>query len=230
MRGDLTTCEQLAEQAASAAPEYFALESAYAGVYCVLRVEQGRTVEMLDAARAYVDTMPTIPAWRAGLSVLLAHSGMLDAARKEASLVIEHGGLDHRNEHFLFLAGALAETVSVLDDPALATCVADALAGLEHHWVILGEGFAVWTHVSRSLGVAARARRRLDESEDLLRQSVAEHERAGAQALLARSLYELARTLALTGRRGEVDELLRSASAIAASTGQIGLVAQISAA
>ncbi len=227
-RGEFDAVELGIGEAAAVAPELFPTVQAFAGVLCVLRVEQGRTAEMVDAGRIFVDSLPHVAAWRAGLSVLLAESGRLDEAREEAERVAANDfSAVPRDQDWMFCMGVLGETISVLDDAGLAAALWGQLSGFVDRFVVLGDGYAVWTCVERTLGVLARAMRKLDVAEEHLRGSVVAHERIKAPPLLARSQYELARVLALKGDGREAGELAASARATAVRLGQAGLIASL---
>ena len=192
---------------------------------CVLAVERGRAHELVPIGEDFVAQYPHVAAWRAGFACLLANAGMVDEARVQFETVAA-GGLDtiRRDQNFLFCFAALAETASIVGAIPTARAVYEALVPYRDHWVVLGDGFVVWTHVERALGVFARSMGDLADSEEHLRRALAFHRDAESAALVARTEYELARTLLLLHRLDEARDLFGAARTVAARLGQVTLV------
>jgi hypothetical protein len=225
MSGDFARVEALVEEAAAISPEQFAVVQAFAGMLCVLRVEQGRAEEMIDVARQFVAEFEHVPAWRAGFAVLLAEAGAVAEARVEIDAVLA-GGLDRvrRDQNWMFCMAALAEACARLDDPVRAAPVYDVLLPFDGRFVVLGDGYAVWCAVAKSLGILARAAGRFETARVHLEAALAAHTAAGADALAARTEAELVTVLGALGLAGEAEVRRVSASAAAARMGQVGLV------
>jgi DNA-binding SARP family transcriptional activator len=226
MHGAFTEAETLIGDAAAISPEQFAAIQAFAGTICVLRVEQGRAREMVDVARQFVSEFPHVPAWRAGLSVLLAEAGEADEARAEVDGILAAGlGTIRRDQNWAFCIAALAETCGRLDDGERAAPVYEQLLPFDGRFIVLGDGYAVWCAVAKSLGILARAGRQFDIARAHLEAALAAHRAAGADALIARTEAELATVLAATGYEREAAEHRLAAVESAARTGQQGVLA-----
>ena len=225
MVGDFDECERLMAEAAIVAPEIFGWEQAYAGVMCVLAVERDRTTELLPIGEDFVAQYPQIHAWRAGLACLLANAGRPDAARTRFDETVAAGlDLIRRDQNFLFCFAALAETASIVGALPTARAVYDALLPYRDHWVVLGDGFVVWSHVERLLGVFARSMGDLERSEEHLRRALGLHRAASATALVTRTEFELGRTLLLQGHDADAARLFDEARVVAERLGQAGLL------
>ena len=82
----------------------------------------GTRREVLDAGRDFVALYPQVPAWRAGLSVILSETGLYEEAREQlAALTVNGLGTLRRDQEWLFLMGAVAETCSSIGAADVAT-------------------------------------------------------------------------------------------------------------
>jgi DNA-binding SARP family transcriptional activator len=228
MSGDFARVEALLGEAAAISPEQFAVVQAFAGMLCVLRVEQGRAEEMVDVARQFVAEFEHVPAWRAGFAVLLAEAGAVAEARFEIDAVLGTGlGRVRRDQNWTFCMAALAEACARLDDATRAAPVYDELLPFDGRFVVLGDGYAVWCAVAKSLGILARAAGRFETARAHLEAALVAHRAAGADALTARTEVELATVLEALGLEREASELRVSASAAARRMGQAGLLQKL---
>jgi hypothetical protein len=179
---------------------------------------------MVDVARQFVSEFPHVSAWRAGLSVLLAEAGEADEARAEVDRILAAGlGAVRRDQNWAFCIAALAETCGRLDDGERAAPIYEQLLPFDGRFVVLGDGYAVWCAVAKSLGILARAGRRFDAARVHLEAALAAHRAAGAAALVARTQAELATVLAATGCEREAAEHRLAAVGSAARMGQHGV-------
>ncbi len=87
-RGEFDETERLIADGMTEAPEVFGYAiQGFAGQLCTLQIEQGRAAEVLDAGRDFVAQYPQVPAWRAGLSVILAELGLNEEAHEQLVLL-----------------------------------------------------------------------------------------------------------------------------------------------
>jgi DNA-binding SARP family transcriptional activator len=230
VRGEFEETERLIGEGMSVAPEVFGYAmQGFAGQLCTLRIEQGRAAEVLDAGRNFVAQYPQVPAWRAGLSVILAELGLNDEAREQLAALAGAGLAGIRqDQEWLFLLGAVAETCSSIDAPEYATECYELLAPFADRCIVLGDGYVLWCSVEKSLGLLARTLGRAGDACAHLERALSVHERLGAPPLVARSNFELARALHAAGAgRAAVTGRLELARQEAASLGQYGLLRRI---
>jgi DNA-binding SARP family transcriptional activator/tetratricopeptide (TPR) repeat protein len=229
-RGAFDETERLIDEGMNVAPEVFqhAIQG-FAGQLCTLRIEQGRAAEMLDAGRDFVAQYPQVPAWRAGLSVILAELGLYDEARDQVAELAARG-LDalRRDQEWLFLMGALAETCSALGDAAVATECYELLAPFADRCIVLGDGYVLWCSAEKSLGILALAAGRSDLACRHLDQALTVHRSIDARPLVARTQFEHARALLASNiDAAKVAERLSDARRLSTQLGQYGLVRAI---
>ncbi|MGA2210814.1 MAG: BTAD domain-containing putative transcriptional regulator [Acidimicrobiales bacterium] len=226
-RGDFEKTERLLAEGMNVAPEVFGYAiQGFAGQLCTLRIEQGRAAEVLDAGRSFVAQYPQVPAWRAGLSVILAELGLHEEAREQIG-VLTAGGLEavRQDQEWLFLMGALAETCSVVGLPDIAAQCYEMLAPFADRCIVLGDGYVLWCSVEKSLGLLARVLGRADDACCHLERALAVHHALDSAPLVARARFELARALDAAGADpAAVTSQLESARRGATRLGQFGLL------
>ncbi|HXW35834.1 MAG TPA: BTAD domain-containing putative transcriptional regulator, partial [Acidimicrobiales bacterium] len=98
-RGAFDETERLIGEGMNLAPEVFGYAiQGFAGQLCTLRIEQGRAAEVLDAGRNFVTQYPQVPAWRAGLSVILAELELRAEAHEQLAILGANGLDAHRHD------------------------------------------------------------------------------------------------------------------------------------
>jgi DNA-binding SARP family transcriptional activator/ABC-type transporter Mla MlaB component len=226
-RGDFEETERLLAEGMNVAPEVFGYAvQGFAGQLCTLRIEQGRAAEVLDAGRSFVAQYPQVPAWRAGLSVILAELGLHEEAREQIG-VLTAGGLSavRQDQEWLFLMGALAETCSVVGLPDVAAQCYEMLTPFADRCIVLGDGYVLWCSVEKSLGLLARVLGRADDACRHLERALAVHRALDSPPLVSRASFELARALHVAGSDpAVVTSQLESARHQATRLGQFGLL------
>ncbi len=170
-----------------------------------------------------------MPAWRAGLSVILTELGLYDEAREQVA-VLTVDGLDalRRDQDWLFLMGALAETCSALGDATAATECYELLAPFSDRCIVLGDGYVLWCSAEKSLGILALVAGRSDLACSHLERALAVHRSIDARPLVARTQFELARASFASGCDARaVAARLGDARRLSTRLGQYGLVRAI---
>jgi tetratricopeptide (TPR) repeat protein len=131
----------------------------------------------------------------------------------------------------LFVLFSVGESVAFIGSPALAARVSEIVAPYAKQYMMLGMTQMHWQGpVVRLLALLAARCERWDESVAHFDDALARLRRLGARSLLARTEYELARTLLARGaqgtstERGRARSLLDSASRTATELGLTGLV------
>ena len=229
-RGAFDETERLIGEGMSVAPEVFGYAiQGFAGQLCTLRIEQGRAAEVLDAGRDFVAQYPQVPAWRAGLSVILAELGLVDEAREQLA-VLAVDGLDafRPDQEWLFLMGAIAETCSTIGATDIAAECYELLAPFADRCIVLGDGYVLWCSAEKSLGILARTVGRALDACRHLDRALAVHRSLGAHPLVARTAFEYARALhEANADPAVVTQQLTNARRQATQLGQFGLLRSI---
>jgi len=229
-RGDFEETERLIGEGMNVAPEVFGYAiQGFAGQLCTLRIEQGRAAEVLDFGRDFVEQYPQVPAWRAGLSVILAELGLKSEAREQLVILRGHG-LERirQDQEWLFLMGAIAETCSMIDDPDIAAECYQLLAPFADRCIVLGDGYVLWFSVEKSLGILALTTGRATIARGHLERALGVHSTLGALPLVSRTHFELARTFYEAGDEPSVvTKRLELARHLATGLGQYGLLRSI---
>jgi DNA-binding SARP family transcriptional activator len=229
-RGEFGETERLIEEGMSVAPEVFGYAiQGFAGQLCTLRIEQGRAAEVLDAGRDFVAQYPQVPAWRAGLSVILGELGLDEEAREQVTILTGTGLCEiRRDQEWLFLMGALAETCSLIGARDVAAECYELLTPFADRCIVLGDGYVLWCSVEKSLGLLAHTIGRAEVACGHLERALAVHRELGAPPLVARTSFELARALHFAGAGSEaVARRLEFARDEAAALGQYGLLRRV---
>jgi len=226
-RGEFDETERLIADGMNVAPEVFGYAiQGFAGQLCTVRIEQGRAAEVLDAGRDFVAQYPQVPAWRAGLSVILAELGLNEEAREQLAALAGAGlaGI-RRDQEWLFLMGAVAETCSLIGAGDVAAECYELLAPFADRCIVLGDGYVLWCSVEKSLGLLARTLGRAEDACSHLERALAVHRRLEAPPLVARTSFELARALHAAGAEPvAVTGPLELARQEATRLGQYGLL------
>ena len=197
LAGEFDETERLITEGMHVAPEVFGYAiQGFAGQLCTLRIEQGRAAEVLDAGRNFVAQYPQVPAWRAGLSVILAELGLDDEAGEQLA-ILTGGGLAgiRRDQEWLFLMGAVAETCSLIGARDVAAECYELLTPFSDRCIVLGDGYVLWCSVEKSLGILARTLRCAEVSCRQSRTGAVRAPQTGRAATRRATNLELARAL-----------------------------------
>jgi len=191
-------------------------------MYPALR-EQGRLGDLEGPTRRAVAEFPATVAWRAGLAQLVCELGKLDAAREQVEVLAEDGfqALAVEGTGHYGLVGT-AEVVARLDERAHAQRLLDLMqpvAGLGTH---LGP-WAYHGAVDRYLGLLAATLDRLDEAVAHYEAALEIHSRMGARPWLARTRYDLARTLLARAGPGDRERAASELNQALDAANEIGM-------
>jgi tetratricopeptide (TPR) repeat protein len=128
----------------------------------------------------------------------------------------------------LFAIFSVGETIAFIGSPALAAQMSEIVAPFADQYMMLGMTQMHWQGpVTRLLALLAGRRERWEEALSYFEDAMARCRRLGARPYLARTEYELARTLidrGVAGDRTRVRSLLDSAHQTATELGMPGLV------
>ncbi len=199
------------------------------GVHLTLvRIEQGRANEVLDAIRDYAARYPLILGWRVLHARALASAGNMKAAEAEyRSLKARDFALPNDLNWMVSMAW-LSELCHALGDRTAAEILYERLAPYADRLVVIGYGIACLGSVERFLGLLSVARGRPDDARRHLEAAVEVNRRLSAALPLAHALHDLGSLLSDSGNetaagRGHLDE----AQSLARSRNLTALVSTI---
>ena len=181
---------------------------------CIAWWDRGRLGDVISFLRPYVDELPAIPTFRAGLAFAFCEEGRLDEGREHFELLAS-GGFDLPLD-WAWSTGMtlLAETCAILRDEERAQILYEQLLPYARQLVVVGMGQFCLGSVQRSLAILAAATRRWDDAEGHFEEALAVNQHVGARTFLART--ERARATMLLDRNQPDDadragELIRRA-------------------
>ncbi|MFN8159487.1 MAG: BTAD domain-containing putative transcriptional regulator [Solirubrobacterales bacterium] len=195
----------------------------------LLRLEQGRLREMEEPLRNLIARFEA-PIWHALLALVLLGEDRVGEARAELERALAIGWDDPSTADSL-ATGALATPAAVaFADRETIAWLRERLGPHRAAVAVGGEAAVFLGPVSHHLGALAAAEGDHATAIELLAEAVAVNERAGALPWLARSRYELARSLAARGKAGDAKRatsLLSDAERTAEELGMADLLGQI---
>jgi DNA-binding CsgD family transcriptional regulator len=176
---------------------------------------QGRLPELMPVFRQFLESGAPGGMWRPGLALLYCELGASDKAREilENLSVGEFSGIEHDAIRIASMA-YLAEVCVWLGEKAHAPTLFAILSPYTGRNIVFGAHTASFGAADRLLGMLAALMERLDLAERHLEAAIALDERSGGRPWLARSRFELARTLVRRGIAGDsdrADSLLKAA-------------------
>jgi DNA-binding SARP family transcriptional activator len=219
LAGQFDEGEQLAQEALALGMQ---TEMAYpapvfGGQIAVLRTLQGRAGEIEAPVRSLIESMPEVPAWRAGLAFALVEAGRLDEVPAVVAEVPPPEAVP-RDMFFTVHMASMAEVFAALGDKERGQVIYDALLPLADNNVVLALGASCWGSVAHYLGVLATCLGRIDDADAHFQKALDRNGRMGAWPLVARTQVAYARMLLdrdQPGDREHADSLLDAAEEIA---------------
>jgi hypothetical protein len=217
MEGRLDESESLATEAAAIGrraqdantPLFFAV------ILVTLRGLQGRTAEVLERVRTFIEEYPFIKSWHATLAKLYIDVDRLDDARRELDGLATHDFVDHpRDGAFVVGMALLSQVVRRLKDESRARLLYDLLLPFADRNVIIGTSAVYYGPMRRHLGLLTATLSRWEESEAHFDASMARCRAMHAPPFLAYNQLECAAMLlesGAPGKRAKATRLLREA-------------------
>ncbi len=196
-----------------------------------LRVEQGRSAEVIPVVEASIKKYPRIPGNRAILAYVYAHEDRPEDARRELECVTANhfAGLP-RDGSWIVVLSALSWVCWYVRHEALAAEMYPLLLPYAHRNIVTGNAAIGCGSVWRPLGLLAATVSRWDDAVHHFELAIAMNGRMGARGLQAGCKQELARTLLARGAEADRERaaiLIREALATAVECGCDGLVRRI---
>ena len=234
LAGDIAEAERLAFetlQLGQAADDFASLQIFGAQMFSIRR-EQGRLEEFEGLVRGMVDDFPAVPAWRAGLAVVLAELGKHDDARSVLHELCGEGlaGIP-RDNAWSASVSLVGDAAFLVDDAVHAAAVLDALAPHVDRFVAVGQA-ECFGSVARHLGQAAATCGRYDEAVGYFERGIAADTGMGAIRMVLRGRWGLARTLLRRdgpGDRQRARELVAESVPLAERLGLTSLAGRLGA-
>jgi hypothetical protein len=154
---------------------------------CIAWWDQSRLGEVINFLRPYVDQVPAIPTFRAGLALAYCEEGRIDEGREHFELLAS-GGFDlPLDSAWSTGMTLLADACTFLGDQARANMLYDRLLPFGHQLVVVGVGQFCLGSVSRSLAVLAAATRQWDDAERHFKEALTVNQRIGARTFVVRT-------------------------------------------
>ena len=195
-----------------------------------VRLEQGRSGEILPALREQTRRFPDAPAWRAGLARVLLASGHEDEAAQELSRLAKRHFLDvPRDRGWLPTLAFAAEVAYGVSNASAAAPLAALLEPYASLAVVVGSGLVYSGPVSHHLGLVAAAQSHWDCALDWFDAALAAEAACGARIWEARTRAACASALlhrAAEGDRARAATLLIGVQATARALALTGLAAE----
>lgn len=235
LAGRFDEMEQLAEDGMSVGEvaHPFAARLAFRAQLALLRREQGRTAETIDALRQMAAAAPGMPVWRCALASGLAAVGDLAGARVELDRLVGTDGASLPRD-FLWLFGMthLARACAAVADTERAGVVYDLLAPHAGRVAVAQHGVLCDGAIDRALGLLAFARGESAVARRHWERALALDRRLGATIFVTATQVDLAVLLRAEAGADAVQrarDLLAAAASEADRIGQVALVARIAA-
>ena len=195
-----------------------------------LRRAQGRCEEVEGPVRALIDENPTIPGWRAGLGMLLTELDREAEVREQFEWLAadDFAALVPDLSYTLNLALA-TESCAYLHDADRAQWLYSAFLPYAERNIVVGIGWASIGAAARYLGLLATTMEQWDDAAAHFEAALEMNQRMGARPWVARTAYDHARMLTMSGRNGRIDELLALAGELANDIGMPVLAQRVAA-
>jgi tetratricopeptide (TPR) repeat protein len=226
LKGDFAECERLGKEALGIAQKIQSVAALlFVGVQMsVVRVEQGRAEEQLEATMRNLEQFPMIPGNRAILAYLYAHLDRTeDASRTMREMTANDFAALPRDGSWIVVLSALSYVCWIVRDAQTAEQIYPRLLPYHGRNIVSGNSGVGVGSVWRPLGLLAASMGRWSEAISHFEAAIAMNEsmgarpaKAGAQVDLAESLYERN----MPGDRSRAAELLDVAAAQAEELGQ----------
>ena len=180
----------------------------------ILAWQRGDTTALVEPTLDILTRVPDLPAWHSALALVLALGGRREEARAELREVTRRfDDLAFSSTWTAALIG-FAEVARLLDEPAAAPRLYDALAAYADRISVISLSLSEMGPISRALGVLAGLNRDFTVAEEHLLDALATSARIESPPHATRSRVDLARLLLERRDDGDVErprELLDTA-------------------
>jgi hypothetical protein len=217
MEGRLAEAESLATEAAAIGrraqdantPLFFSV------LIVTIRGLQGRSAEVLERVRTFIEAYPFIKSWRATLTKLYMDVDRTDDARREMDELAAHDFVDHpRDGAFVVGMALLSQAATWLKDQPRARLLYDLLLPFAERNVVIGTSAVYYGPMARHLGLLAGTLSRWEDAEAHFNAAMDRCREIDAPPFLAYSQLECAAMLLesrVSSKRARAAGLLQEA-------------------
>ena len=172
---------------------------------CIAWWDQGRLRDVINFLRPYVEQLPAIPTFRAGLAFAYCEEGRLDEGREQFELLAS-GGFDLPLD-WAWSTGMtlLGDACSVLGDEERANMLYEQFLPFSRQLVVVGIGQFCLGSVWRSLAILAATAQRWDVAESHFEQALAVNQRIDARTFVVRTQRAYAAMLLDRNQPGDAE-------------------------
>jgi class 3 adenylate cyclase/tetratricopeptide (TPR) repeat protein len=161
-------------------------KQAYISQLSVIRRDQGRHAELIEALRGFADTLAHLPVWRVILAGLYCETDQLEQARAQTDRLAECGTIS-LDWTWASVVMSLAQVCSDLDDRKLASLYYPQVRSVADQVGVTGIGLVCYGSLALPCGQLAACLDRWGEAERSFNQAVEMNARIGARPYLVRS-------------------------------------------
>jgi len=176
----------------------------------IVRLNQGRIVELMEATKQQLERYPMIPGNRAVLAYIYVHMHRGDEARALLDTLAANEFRDLGwDGSYIMVLSSLAYVVNFLEDAHRARLLYERLLPFRGRMIVSGNSAIGFGSVGRPLGLLAATMSRWDEAVGHFEEAVATNARLNARPFLAGVLREYARALIARGGPGDPEYAAR---------------------
>jgi DNA-binding SARP family transcriptional activator/DNA polymerase III delta prime subunit len=227
LEGRLEDCERRAQDGLALALEGYdeSAAQAFGAQILMVRREQGRLEEVVEAIQGFADRYPELAVWRCTLAWVYAELGWRAEARQELETLARNDFSDlPRDGLWLMCISELALVAVYLGDARRAEALYELLLPYARRCAVvlaaLSEG-----SVSRILGLLAMTTSRFEEATRHFEDALEMNSRIGSALWVAHTRREYAQMLLERGRPGDRDKASELLEEALATADELGLVA-----
>jgi class 3 adenylate cyclase len=193
-----------------------------------IRREQGRLEELAEGIRAYVESLPAVPAWRTALAFNYAERGLDADTRTEFEILAKDDFVAFpRDANWPIAMALLTETCAYLRDTERASLLYDELAPSANRCIIVGACVDGYGASHRLLGRLAGVLGRWDDAERHFEDALEMNARMGSHRWLGWTQFQYAELLGQRSAPGDREKALRLLSEAIDIGGPLGLKALV---
>jgi tetratricopeptide (TPR) repeat protein len=190
----------------------------------VVRREQGRLDELVEATQSFVARYPQFPGWRCGLAYVYAHLGCTEQARHELEALARDDFCDlPRDTFWLSSLVVLCDVVVFLGDVPRAHLLYQLLLPYANRCAVIYS--LCQGSVARPLGLLATITSRYADAETHFTQALRMNAQIRSPLWRAYTEHDYARMLLLRNRFGDHNKALHLLKQALATAEQLGLKA-----
>jgi tetratricopeptide (TPR) repeat protein len=181
----------------------------------LVRVEQGRSSEVLEVLRNFAANYPRTVAWRSMYAYALTRSGEREASAREYESTKQSGFAQPDDLLWLLSTASLSEVCHAQNDAEGAALLYERFAPFASRFVVIGFAIACLGSIERYLGLLASTMGQSELAAQHFERAIAANRRVQGALPLAYTLYDYAKLLRAGAETSRADACLAEAEAIA---------------